>query len=78
MSSSTSQSKGALHGFPPPLCPSYEVLTLASVGLPPTEHISLFPFFWTCRSSNSPPRLYPSLRFTESRYQRKTRGRADR
>ena len=28
-------------GFPPPLYPSYEVLTFASVGLPPTEHISL-------------------------------------
>ncbi len=28
-------------GFPPPLYPSYEVLTFASVGLPPTEPISL-------------------------------------
>jgi hypothetical protein len=28
-------------GFPPPFHPSYEVLTFASVGLPPTEHISL-------------------------------------
>jgi hypothetical protein len=32
-------------GFPPRLYPSYEVLTFASVGLPPTEHISLSPSF---------------------------------
>ena len=31
-------------GFPPPLYPSYEVLTFSSVGLTPTEHISLSPF----------------------------------
>jgi hypothetical protein len=32
-------------GFPVPLYPSYEVLTFTSVGLPPTEHISLLSFF---------------------------------
>ena len=31
-------------GFPLPLYPSYEVLTLTSVGLPPTEHIALLSF----------------------------------
>ena len=46
-------------GFPPPLYPSYEVLTFASVGLPPTEHISLSLSFLDMPKLDRPPRLSP-------------------
>jgi hypothetical protein len=48
-------------GFPPPLYPSYEVLTFASVGLPPTKHISLSFSGHAAAQLPTPP--VPSLRF---------------
>ena len=45
-------------GFPLPLYPSYEVLTFASVGLPPTEHISLSLSFLDMPELNTHP-AYP-------------------
>jgi hypothetical protein len=66
-------------GFPLPRYPSYEVLTFASVGLPPTEHISFPPYFSGRAGAGYPPRLAPvHASLSPSRYQRKTRGRADR
>src|SRR5437879_807050 len=51
-------------GFPLPLYPSYEVLTFPSVGLSPTEHISLSLSFSGHAGAEYPPRLssvYASL-----------------
>jgi hypothetical protein len=43
---------------------SYEVLTFASVGLAPTEHISLSLSFSAHAEARYPPHLFPCLRFT--------------
>ena len=45
-------------GFPLPHYPSYEVLTFTSVGLPPTDHISLLSFPG-CTEAQSPRPLTP-------------------
>jgi hypothetical protein len=47
-------------GFPPPLYPSYEVLTFSSVGLTPTEHISLSPFSFLDMPELNPHGLLPN------------------
>ena len=51
-------------GFPLPLYPSYEVSDFISVGLPPTEHISLLSFPG-CTGAEYPPHLFLCLRFAE-------------
>src|SRR3984893_15966505 len=61
-----------------PAIPATRFLTFTSVGLPPTEHISLL-LFPGCAGAGYPPRLAPvHASLSPSRYQRKTRGRADR
>src|ERR1700694_6032215 len=61
-----------------PAIPATRFLTFTSVGLAPTEHISLL-LFPGCAGPGYPPRLAPvHASLSPSRYQRKTRGRADR